>query len=95
MKRLLILSLLMLSSLAMSSTVAEVISSIEVQNNAKCERVKLGANLCLNYVCYRTDQIQCVSNSGNFKAKIKIKVTKSPAGTSVEKVRKVIFLNKN
>ncbi len=92
MKRMIIASLLLLSTFAYSSTVAETISSIEVQKNAKCERVKVGSNLCLNYVCYRTDKIFCVSNSGDFKAKLKIKVIKNPAGNSIEKVRKVIFL---
>ena len=92
MKSTLVIALLTLSTLSLGANVSETIKKIEMQKNAKCERVSLGANFCLNYYCLRTDKLECISNSGDFKVKLKVRTSTLADGSTNELVKKIKYI---
>jgi hypothetical protein len=92
MKTSLICGLLLFSTLCFASTVSETIEKIEFKKNAKCERISIGTNYCLNLYCLRSDKLVCVSNSGSFKVKLKVKTRTLSNGQSDESVTKIKYL---
>lgn len=87
MKKLLLLSALILSSSAFASDLETTIKEIESDRNARCEKVDTSMGVCFGptnmNVCFYSVKFDCVSNDGNFSLKVKMKNSK---------VRKVIFL---
>jgi hypothetical protein len=87
MKKLIILSSLTLSSLVGAATVAETI-----EKNAKCEMIRKSSGICFNFYCRRTEKYLCLSNSSDFKIKLKIKTTTDANGRSYETVKRIVTI---
>jgi hypothetical protein len=92
MKKLIILSSLTLSSLVGAATVAETIQKIETEKNANCEMIRKSAVICFNFYCRRTEKYLCLSNSSDFKIKLKIKTTTDANGRSYETVKRIVTI---
>ena len=92
MKTIVIIGLLAFSSLSLAATVSETIQKIEFKKNAKCERVSIGTNYCVNLYCLRSDKLVCESNSGLFKVKLKVRTRTLSNGKSDEFVTKIKYL---
>lgn len=92
MKTSVIFGLLAFSTLSFASTVSETIKDIEFKKNAKCERISIGTNYCVNLYCLRSDKLVCDSNSGIFKVKLKVRTRTLANGQTDEFVTKVKYL---
>ncbi|GEM_PF-4701696 len=95
MKSIVLIASLLFASLSFASSVENKIKQVEVENNARCEHVKTSGSLCFggsvqSNVCFYTVKYNCLSNDGDFVAKLKVKSTYDlVAQKTVTKVRKV------
>lgn len=95
MKSIALIATLLFSSLSFASNIENKIKQVEAEYNARCEKVKTSGSLCFGgseyaNVCYYSVKYKCLSNDGDFVAKLKVKSTyDSVAQQRVTKVRKV------
>ena len=92
MRTTIMIALFTISTLSFGATVNQTIENIEIKKNAKCERVSIGANFCLNFYCLRTDKLTCESNSGFFKVKLKVRTRTLSNGAQDEFVKKIKYI---
>jgi hypothetical protein len=88
MKYLVIAFISIFTTTAFASDLASTIKEIEMNKNAKCTQTSTSMGVCLTATCFYSVKFECVSNSGDFDLKVKMKSI--PGKTTV---RKVIFLN--
>lgn len=95
MKSMLLIATFLISSAAFAGSVENKIKEIESENNARCDYKKTSFALCFgrdaySRVCYYSVKYNCLSQDGDFTAKIKVKSSYNlELQKRVEKIRKV------
>lgn len=76
MKKIILAISFIFSTQIFAADLATTIRNIEIKENAKCTKTDTSTALCLGGaqgVCYYNVKFSCVSNSGTFSLKVKMK----------------------